>query len=640
MMLVRSLLCIVVFGAVTSIAWPQELSEPSPITLNQASDITQVSESMTYFIDKSANLNLLDVLQHYEAGSFSAVTKNRLSLGFYPKARVWVHFQIKNSTNTSQIRVLEAAGNLITATRVYQNPTNLVASDGRLRREGDVRRFDNIWSRHLYRLSIESQSSSEIFIAYQSNSSLRLHPMLYTEESWESKVAISGLLSGWYFGAMFMVLMLMAFRAIYYKSKVDWFYLSYVGALCVSIFFTRGLQKPLGFDLSGHQVDAAVFFAGIIALPSMVGFARTFISWPNHRKSKLDRALWLILGIYLIAAWSIWNISVGDGLKFLNVAALSLVVSLLIAGVWATLKGFANAKFFLLAFSPFLLVILWTTIEGLGLLVANDFGLDLFFITTFLHAILLSGAVVIRASSIKAAQDNLKKALYEAESNIAHQREWVQMLSHEIRTPISIISNHAQLAEKSLDASAPAQIHIKSISAGIRRLSANATQFLSIQKWSRSTAYTKELFDISELARKLVANTQHQTQEHILVFRSDLESRYVYADMNLIMIAVQNLLDNAIQYSPDGGSIEIVVNEHSPGVVELTIADEGVGISSEKLDCIFERYYRTNQVEGVIGSGLGLSLVKAIIEMHGGRVTCHSVLGEGTTFNIELPFRK
>jgi two-component system sensor histidine kinase BaeS len=102
--------------------------------------------------------------------------------------------------------------------------------------------------------------------------------------------------------------------------------------------------------------------------------------------------------------------------------------------------------------------------------------------------------------------------------------------------------------------------------------------------------------------------------------------------------SVSNLLSNAVKYTPEGGNITVVV-EPEDGQVVVKIADDGIGISQEDLPHVFDKFYRVDspETEDIIGSGLGLSIVKTIVEKHRGRIWVESELGQGTTFAIVLP---
>jgi two-component system phosphate regulon sensor histidine kinase PhoR len=117
------------------------------------------------------------------------------------------------------------------------------------------------------------------------------------------------------------------------------------------------------------------------------------------------------------------------------------------------------------------------------------------------------------------------------------------------------------------------------------------------------------------------------------------EPQWVLADADRIEQVLVNLLDNAIKYSPEGGRITVAIDDGgAPGLVSITVRDEGVGIPAEDLPRVFERFYRVDQARSRDGggSGLGLSIAKAIVEAHGGEITLRSEEGQGTTVHFTL----
>ena len=112
----------------------------------------------------------------------------------------------------------------------------------------------------------------------------------------------------------------------------------------------------------------------------------------------------------------------------------------------------------------------------------------------------------------------------------------------------------------------------------------------------------------------------------------------VYGDEELLVTALHNLVANAIQYSPDGSRVGVGVNQ-SDGIVEIAVTDQGVGIEEDEQDRVFERFFRTDPARSrnTGGSGLGLSIVKHVVQNHGGDVRVWSQPGSGSTFTIRLP---
>jgi signal transduction histidine kinase len=107
-------------------------------------------------------------------------------------------------------------------------------------------------------------------------------------------------------------------------------------------------------------------------------------------------------------------------------------------------------------------------------------------------------------------------------------------------------------------------------------------------------------------------------------------------DPKLLFQVFSNLLSNAIKYSPGGGAIEVEA-EMRAGEVAVTIADRGIGIPESDLDRLFERYHRGSNVSGIVGTGIGLTLVKMIVDQHIGRIIVDSKEGEGSRFAVHLP---
>ena len=110
----------------------------------------------------------------------------------------------------------------------------------------------------------------------------------------------------------------------------------------------------------------------------------------------------------------------------------------------------------------------------------------------------------------------------------------------------------------------------------------------------------------------------------------------IQADRNRIQQITANLLDNAIKYSRLGGSIDVSAHEDGPFAV-IVVTDQGIGIAPEEINQIWDRLYRGDRSRSKRGLGLGLSLVRAIVEAHGGQVKVESRLDEGSTFSVMLP---
>jgi two-component system sensor histidine kinase SenX3 len=125
---------------------------------------------------------------------------------------------------------------------------------------------------------------------------------------------------------------------------------------------------------------------------------------------------------------------------------------------------------------------------------------------------------------------------------------------------------------------------------------------------------------------------------HISLIYSNKRNLQVLGDRSQIEMAIRNLIENAINYSPDGTRVAIALVE-SDGLAEISISDQGLGIPEKEIDRIFERFYRVDPARSRMtgGTGLGLSIVKHVVTNHGGDISVWSVEGSGSTFTIRLP---
>jgi len=218
---------------------------------------------------------------------------------------------------------------------------------------------------------------------------------------------------------------------------------------------------------------------------------------------------------------------------------------------------------------------------------------------------------------------------------------FLSMLGHELQTPLSIIKGYTSTLARSDGNWDPEILHdsLQVIEAESDRLSGIMNKLLLASRIAVGTpVLAKEEVQLPPLARKMVRRLQAMTTAHS--FQVDFEPDFppVYADPALMEEVLTNLIDNAIKYSPHGGKIT-VTGESSGEKVRVTVADEGIGVSKEDMERLFERFQRTDrsEVKNVKGVGLGLYICRSIIEAHGGSIEVASKGDKGSQFTFTLP---
>jgi two-component system, OmpR family, sensor kinase len=221
------------------------------------------------------------------------------------------------------------------------------------------------------------------------------------------------------------------------------------------------------------------------------------------------------------------------------------------------------------------------------------------------------------------------------------QRNFVSMASHEFRTPLTVIDGHARRLVKTKDAVTAEEIGERGgkIRAAVLRLTHLIDNLLNSARLIDGGA--EPYFHPAEM------NLAAALREVCLLHRemtpgAQISERFAAApipmvgDAKLLFQVFSNLLSNAVKYSPHGGSIEVEATA-AAGEVVVTIADRGIGVPAADLERLFERYHRGSNVSGIVGTGVGLYLVKMAVELHAGSVTVESKEGDGSRFTIRLP---
>ena len=222
------------------------------------------------------------------------------------------------------------------------------------------------------------------------------------------------------------------------------------------------------------------------------------------------------------------------------------------------------------------------------------------------------------------------------------RRDFVANVSHELRTPLSIFRGYIEVLFDEPQTSREELTRILSImERHSKRLQRLVDDLLSLAQLESSQAELEiSAVRMDELFKNLIRDWKEKLTGKNLKVIVDLpsETSVLRADGTRLEEALHNLLDNAVKFSPDNGQIRLRGTRCGSNV-ELSVADNGIGISKEHLPRIFERFYRADKARSreLGGTGLGLAIVKHIAQLHGGWVEAESELGRGTTIRIVLP---
>ncbi|HET7197105.1 MAG TPA: ATP-binding protein [Burkholderiales bacterium] len=220
--------------------------------------------------------------------------------------------------------------------------------------------------------------------------------------------------------------------------------------------------------------------------------------------------------------------------------------------------------------------------------------------------------------------------------------DFLASAAHDLRNPLSAIRGAADLVERTLERGElpreRLEASIAHIQSASRRISGMLDAFLDLAQLQlgRPLELRKELQDVAALVREALAQAQQASARHRLRLAAPAELMAVVDGARLQRV-IDNLLANALKYSPDGGEIAVELREEGSELA-LGVRDPGIGIPPSEVEAVFERFRRGSNVAGrFTGTGIGLAGVRQIVEQHGGSVHVTSTLGRGSTFTVRLP---
>ena len=258
--------------------------------------------------------------------------------------------------------------------------------------------------------------------------------------------------------------------------------------------------------------------------------------------------------------------------------------------------------------------------------------------------------LVFRNNAIDLAQNRhalaqqaamLREKLAEEQRLTLLQRNFVSMASHEFRTPLAIIDGHAQRFISMRDRLTADELtqrarKVRSTVSRMTQLIDNLIGSARLIDGRIELNYHPTQVDLGGLVREICHLQRELTPDAEILDRMAPQPLNVYGDASLLRQVFGNLLSNAVKYSPDAGLIQVTA-ANQDAQIAVVIEDHGIGIPETEQEQVFERYYRGSNTSGIVGSGVGLYLVRTIVDLHKGSVALHSREGEGSRFTVQLP---
>lgn len=243
-----------------------------------------------------------------------------------------------------------------------------------------------------------------------------------------------------------------------------------------------------------------------------------------------------------------------------------------------------------------------------------------------------------REDETKDLVDNFNRMIKQLEETEIFQKDFIDNVSHEIKTPINSIQGFAKLLDDNDLSESDRKEYVDIIleeTSRLLNLSNNILKLASLQHQDKIINVSE--INLSSQIKKVVLLLEPKWKKKNINFAIDLNDVYFYGDEDLLFQLWTNLIDNAIKFSNENGNIVVSINTNSDNKIEIKIKDNGIGMDKDELEMIYRRFYQIDKSHSGEGSGLGLSIVKRIVELSNGEIKVDSEKGKGTTFTVTLP---
>ncbi len=234
--------------------------------------------------------------------------------------------------------------------------------------------------------------------------------------------------------------------------------------------------------------------------------------------------------------------------------------------------------------------------------------------------------------------EGINGMLARLESLFEGQAQFIADAAHELRSPLANLRTTAEVALRRQDPNTH-QRALQITITEVERLTRLTESLLTLSLADAGALVQERVpVDIAQIITESAEAIRARAEEAGVQLVLHIEPASLQGDRLRLQQVLDNLLDNAVRHSPQGSRVQVRVQQKNDGI-SISIADEGHGISEEDISRVFERLWRADSARARMtgGFGLGLSIVKAIVEAHGGRVAARSTLGEGTVFQIRFP---
>lgn len=595
---------------------------------------------------RDRDLNLNGLLEHRvdRQGELSAATllespasewdRNGHQAFGYTSDVHWFRVQVARPAEVSEEWVLELGRPFMDDVRVYVGDGRDIA-EYRLGDHIPVADRPLATRMMVLPLPLAADRVTTILVRTQTTSATALTITLSRPLAFAARESREGMLYGGFYGIYVVVILFHLVIGGWIGDRVHVVYAVFAFSQMISYLFINGYGQVMVNQswpyLNDRVVNVTNFTSCFMATWLWIEILRMKQNFP-----RLYRLYQGVAGVFLLA------LAVGWGGLYPRIAppAFYLIASMSFLSLAASvdlLRRHPNHRtlwFFTPGFAVVCLALCIHVSALLGFIPLYLLPENLHQISALTHLSLLSVGLIHRVRDIERERTSAREEAITASARADGQRSLVAMLSHEFRTPLAMINSAAQMIRfREEDLATGSHERLNRIEDTARRLAALIDVFLAGDAIDQGKiVLNPSAGDVSVLTERVLGQFGSQARRVTVL---PFQVPPLRADHDLLAVALRNCLANALSYSPADSPVRLRISETN-GVFEFSVEDEGPGIPSEELEHLGTPYFRGSQASARSGSGLGISMVRTIVQAHGGAMSVESALGAGTRISLRL----
>jgi signal transduction histidine kinase len=588
----------------------------------------------TWLLDPQGTMTAEDVSAPAMAARFAPL-QGPLSLGF-TRSVVWVRLDLDSVDSAHW--VLEVGNPILEDVRLYvRGPDgNWQVRYGTLSEPTDTRELH--YRKPVFNVALTAGAHSVFYLRMASRTAMVTDLKLTTPKTFFKESGQSNFIWGLVFGAYFLVIFFYSAFWIWTRERVHLLYVLYVGTNLGAAFLTGRWNDMLGLNIDTqlHTLALGLF----IGLSLWIGpvFSLTLLGthkiWPRSSRFFIRTCVSISIvgmGLVIMGFYS-------QGVMAVQISSMFMILVILVASGLLAWKGEKNGQLLLLAFSLFYMGVVWRYLRNIGLIEPTWWNENVYQVGAFMHMMVMSIGIFSSYNALRRkSQEEQAKARTQGRLR-ERQYKFLGMVSHEVRTPLTVISASADNLLLDPSVSAEAKHRVEKIVRHCLNLQHLFTSYLDNERLLNGDQPIKMTeVNLTDACASLV---QEINDTHGLNVRFEHDVLpLVTCHADLLRVAISNLLDNARKHTPVGTDIRLEVRR-AKNQLSISVTDLGPGIDQEDLPYIFDAYFRGRNTRPSKGSGLGLHLVKFIAEQHKGAVFAVPQKEKGMRFVLEIPLNQ